>query len=432
MSAQANDRRMTGKSPVKEKLWTKSFILGTITNFFVVMNYFMIMVVMSVYALDQYHASEALAGLCASIFVLGSVCARFMAGRIMERIGRRKLLIAGAAFEIVFSSLYLVGVPFAILFIIRFIHGTAYGACATAISTIVTSEIPKSRKGEGVGYFLLSFTLSTAIGPAIGIALSEISFEILFMVDAALGALILVGALVTRPPKIKKAAYITKAADLASRAKAVIGAHEDVNTSEQKTARQRIYDRHPRLSRYLELPIIPIALVAAASYFGYSSIVTFLTPFAEDMHMADAASGFFVFFALTIFATRPYAGRLFDRRGPRGLMTAAFIAYMVGMVFMGIAHNVWSILSSALLLGFGVGTVQSTSLAMAVAVTPDQRLSLANSTFYISVDMAGGIGPLVLGAIIPFTGYHNLFLLMTLCGTVGLILFHIVVRIRAK
>ena len=45
------------------------------------------------------------------------------------------------------------------------------------------------------------------------------------------------------------------------------------------------------------------------------------------------------------------------------------------------------ILGAAALLGFGVGTVQSCGLAMAVRVTSDARLSVANATFYMLLDV---------------------------------------------
>ena len=66
-------------------------------------------------------------------------------------------------------------------------------------------------------------------------------------------------------------------------------------------------------------------------------------------------------------------------------------------------------LIAAALLGFGVGTVQASGLALAVRLAPDDRLSLANSTFYILLDIGVGVGPLLLGIVQPLWGYRGLF-----------------------
>jgi len=68
-------------------------------------------------------------------------------------------------------------------------------------------------------------------------------------------------------------------------------------------------------------------------------------------------------------------------------------------VVLAFAANDWMILGAAALLGFGVGTVQSCGLAMAVRVTSDARLSVANATFYMLLDVGVGIGPILLGIV---------------------------------
>ena len=54
------------------------------------------------------------------------------------------------------------------LFALRLLHGIAYGACSTTIGTIVTALVPDSRKGEGVGYYMLSVTLGRGHRPLPG------------------------------------------------------------------------------------------------------------------------------------------------------------------------------------------------------------------------------------------------------------------------
>ena len=85
-------------------------------------------------------------------------------------------------------------------------------------------------------------------------------------------------------------------------------------------------------------------------------------------------------------------------------------------------------LIAAALLGFGVGTVQASGLALAVRLAPDDRLSLANSTFYILLDIGVGVGPLLLGIVQPLWGYRGLFEAMSLVAIVALAAYLLVSR----
>ena len=47
--------------PAPAPLWTRNFVAGTFLNFFIAGNYFMLMVVMTAYALTVPHAPAAVA-----------------------------------------------------------------------------------------------------------------------------------------------------------------------------------------------------------------------------------------------------------------------------------------------------------------------------------------------------------------------------------
>ena len=67
-------------------------------------------------------------------------------------------------------------------------------------------------------------------------------------------------------------------------------------------------------------------------------------------------------------------------------------------------------------------------LAMAVRVTSDARLSVANATFYMLLDVGVGIGPILLGIVAPLLGYANLYLCMAVVGVLALALFLVVAK----
>lgn len=170
---------------IQKTLWTKDFVVGTVTNFVLSCNYFMLTVVMTAYAMEEYAAPAALAALCASIFIIGTLFARTVTPPLMARLGRKRLLLIATTAGCVLTALYLLQTPLAALMGIRFLHGFMFGVCSTAIATIVTAIIPAARKGEGIGYYMLSVTLGAAIGPFAGILLSRyIGYQVLFIAAA--------------------------------------------------------------------------------------------------------------------------------------------------------------------------------------------------------------------------------------------------------
>lgn len=437
------------------KLWTRDFVLGTLVNFVLCANYFMLMVVMTSYALNVYHAPASLAAFCASIFIVGTLVARFTTATLMARFGQKRTLVVGAAVEIALTGLYFLEGNLSLLLIIRFIHGFAYGTCSTAVATIVTTMVPPERKGEGIGYYMLSVTLGAALGPFTGIFLSNnFGYETLFAVAMTVAAISIPCALTLRRPSADRKASSAlgtsrNAAGLAEiqaeeAALDDIAAEESAAPTEQRREEQaaeslRIPSTHLEervthsvqgswAERFVEAPVLPISLVAGLIFFGYSALLTFLTPYATELGLARAASVFFVAYALSMFITRPFTGVAFDRHGPHLVMIPAFVAFCIGMVVVAFMGNDWMLLGGALLLGFGVGTVQSCGLAMAVRETPDNRLSVANSTFYMLLDVGVGVGPLFLGVIQPIIGYSNMYLLMAVVGVLALALFLVVAK----
>ncbi|MCI9129530.1 MAG: MFS transporter [Eggerthellaceae bacterium] len=409
-------------------LWTKDFVVGTITNFVLSCNYFMLTVVMTAYAMDVFQAPASLAAFCASIFIVGTLFARFASPALMRKVGRKRLLLIGAFLGACLTGLYLLDMPLAALMGVRFAHGFMYGVCSTTVATIVTAIVPTTRKGEGIGYYMLSVTLGAAIGPFAGILLSRyVGYAALFIVAAAVLVVALPCILAIREPKRAMSAD-QAGEELASDELEGSAEGKREERESERTQRKGARKRRSGLDAFIERSTIPIAIVCSLTFFAYSSLLTFLTPFSETVGLTRAASVFFIVYAFSMFVTRPFTGRAFDRQGPLPVMLPAFISFAAGMVVLAFASNDWMMLGSALLCGYGVGCVQACGLAMAVKAAADSRLSVANATFYMSLDIGVGIGPLLLGALVPIIGYEWLYLCMGIVGIVALAVFLVVRR----
>jgi MFS family permease len=386
----------------KPTLWTRDFVIITLTNFFVVLNFYVLLVIISVFAMDSFHSSPSEAGLATGIFVIGALVARLFSGKWIERIGRKRMLYAGLISGLAMTLLYfwINGILF--LFIVRFLHGATFGIMSTAAATIVSHTVPRERCGEGLGYYALSVTLATAVGPFLAIFFSRHGgYNVIFIICTISAVLSLAIGLFSTVSEIEL-------------------------TKEQSEAMKGF-----RFNSFFEPKAIPISIVCGAVYFCYSSVVSFLAPYTREINLADAAPLFFVVYAVAIFFSRPYTGRLFDTKGENFAIYPAILMFMIGMLVLSHAGYGYSLLSAGALIGLGVGVIQFSGQAISVKASLPHRLGLANSTFFMFVDVSVGIGPFILGLFVPYTGYRMLYRGVAIAASACVILYYILHGKRA-
>src|SRR5690625_3498334 len=80
------------------------------------------------------------------------------------------------------------------------------------------------------------------------------------------------------------------------------------------------------------------------------------------------------------------------------------------MITISQATSNFVFLLGAVFIGLGYGNFQSCSQALAIKLTPLNRMGLANSTYFIFLDIALGLGPLVLGLLISIIGFRGMYL----------------------
>ena len=146
--------------------------------------------------------------------------------------------------------------------------------------------------------------------------------------------------------------------------------------------------------------------------FTYSSILTFLTPYAKEINLLDVASFFFVVYAVFLIASRPFTGKLFDLKGENVVIYPCLILYALGFLLLSQVEQGFFLLAAGALIGIGFGTFQSSAQAIAIKNAPKHRMGLATSTFYILYDTGIGMGPFLMGFLIPLTGFRGLYLVM--------------------
>lgn len=364
------------------RLWTKDFLSVTFVNFFMYLVHYMLIVTVTEYTIEQYHASESVGGLAAGIFIIGMLGGRLGSGRIIDNLQPKNVLLGGTIFSVIAVALYFMINSLWILMLVRFIHGIAFGFSSTATGTISSRIVPEDRKGEGIGYYGLSVTLASAFGPFLGLIFNKnLGFESIFGISliSIVIALILTFFIKKLP---------------------VLSTH--INKE----------DKPKGIHAYLQKEALPISMVIILVGVAYASVLSFLSIYTEKINLVTASSFFFVVFAIVTFVTRPFTGKIYDNYGENKIMYPVIGSLMMGLIILGCTHSSLVLLISAAFIGFGYGTIVPTAQAIAIQQSPPNKMGLATSTFYIFTDFGAGMGPFILGIIIPFLGYRYLYIVM--------------------
>ncbi len=354
---------------------------------------YLLLVMIANYAIITYRVSTSTAGLVSSVFIIGALIGRLYTGKKIDEHGAKRILLIGIFIFLIMSCFYFVPISIQTLIAIRFIQGIGIGVATTATSTIVARIIPRTRMGEGISYFSISVVLSTAIGPLIGVALLQrFSYVSIFIFSFTMGILCLLLALMTRVPKSQTSIHDTKLFQLSS---------------------------------FFEPRAVPISFVTFVIAFSYSGILSFITAYAAEIDLLKAGGYYFFVYALTMLITRPITGRLMDKRGANSVAYPTIVLYALGMITLSQATTSFTFLLAAVLIGLGYGNFQSCTQALALKRTPIERAGLANSTYFIFLDLALGVGPLLLGMLIPLFGFRGMYGSLTLVIVAGFFSYHL-------
>ena len=390
---------------MKEKLWTTTFVVNMLLNFIFYLVFYLPTVVIGTMAMERYHASASIAGILSGIFIVGGFIARLWAGNNMKRLGAKKLLYIGTLIYFLLTFAYFFVHSVVLLLILRLVHGLGFGIAATASGTLAGAIVPSSRRGEGIGYYALSVTLSSAVGPFLSMFLYRTSgFYSLIWLSALLLFIALVG---------------------------IFFIHVEKTTDSSNSVDNKVHKKFA-WSNYFEKEALPISLIAFLIGISYSSLLSFMDAYARNIHLSEAASFFFLVYAITVLLSRPITGRVFDGFGDNFVMYPTYLFFALGLLLIGFAHSGWMLLLAAIFIGLGYGSFSPFGQAIAIRNSEAHRLGITTSTFFGFMDMGVGFGPFILGMFMPLLGYRNLYFASAILALLIAVIYHFVHGRHAK
>lgn len=364
----------------KPKLWTRDFVLAWGVSLFLSIIFYVLMTSMAGYAVTRFGVGQSVAGLASSAFVIGSVAGRVFAGKYMDFIGRKRLLLIVLAGFTVCAALYFVAAPAWVLIVLRLVHGVGYGFGHTALMTVAQSLLPDQRRGEGTGYFAMSTSLATAIGPLLAVLLvSGFGYAWLFTAILACSAAGLLIMVFVRVP-------------------------ERTPTAAEAAEKWRISP-----SSIVEPRALPVAAVIFVAGVSFSAVLAFVDGYTKAIGLGNASGLFFLVYAAATLLSRLFVGRIQDRHSDAVVVYPVLVLFALGLSCLAAAHSGVLVLASGVLMGIGFGSAMSALQTVAVKLVAQARIGVAVSTFFLLLDIGTGGGPVLLGALQPVLGDRGIY-----------------------
>jgi MFS family permease len=377
----------------KQKLWTKDFISVSLCNFFIFSTFYFLLVTLPTFSIQEFNSSTSNAGLMSTVFLISAIISRPFAGKWIEQAGYRKVLIMSLFIFLFSTLLYFFPKSMTTFLIIRFLHGIGFGMVTTAAGAIVANIIPASRRGEGMGYFIMSTNLSMVLGPFLGLStMQQLGVNALFALSAAFSFGAVITGLLIKLPKMEQPAIRTKDFSVKS---------------------------------FIETSAVPISIVGAFFAILYSSLLSFVSVYAKEIHLADVSSLFFVVYAVLLVASRPFTGRWFDRYGANKIIFPSILLFALGILLLSRTQGAGSFLSSAGLIGLGWGTIFPLLQTIAIQDALQSRKAVATATFLSIYDTGMGLGSFIVGVIAANIGFRSLYFIGSFYVLLGVVLYYI-------
>ena len=386
----------------KEKLWTREFILVTISLFFAALVQYSLLTTLAVFSMRSFGVSEGLAGFTASIAMFGSIIGRLYQGASEKRLGRRRLGLVANILQTIMCVFYFIPMPIGPFFAVRFVHGIMSGTVQNTMSASAMEFIPLSRRAEGINTNSLAYVAAIALGPAFGLSVinqwSYTGLWISVLIYAAIATITF--ALVRFKPWEKPV--------------------------QEKQAKPHGKDLFWSI---IEKTALPLACMIFLLTLCYTTMIAFMETYTIEIGLTWMASVFFITYSIMVVITRPLGGRIVDKRGENSVMVPAISIYVVSLVLLGLAGIMpvsaapAMLIAAAILTACGFGVILPTGQATAVKYVDISNVGKTISTYYSFFDIGMGVGAFILGSVASKAGFSNMFLISVVFVVAALIIY---------
>lgn len=333
--------------------------------------------------------SSMVAGVVLALFGIASSIAQPLAGRLSDRMGRRKIFVIGGLVVLgAINLMFAAATAYWHLFALRVLQGLAAAFTITASLAIVNEMSDPESRGGNMGVYNSFRLIGFGAGPLLASALLELGpfvlpggiqvtgFEATFGVAAGTAFLgtVLVGLLVQDP--------------------------EGTGPAPRRLA-LRVWDRSDQGTRLDTIFALGLAtLVMAACMALLSAIEPEVNARLDQGPVLFAVE--FVALIAALAAFQPVAGRASDRVGRKPFIVVGLLALIPATVIQGLVTAPWQMIVARVLQGGAGALVFAPALALAGDHTARGQSGAQLAVLTVAFGLGIATGQLTAGFFVPF------------------------------
>ena len=339
------------------------------------------------------------AGTIVGILGLSALCLRIPIGGLLDKFGRKLILIIGMAVLVADFLVLNLNHQLSFLFFLRLVQGAALGIENTAVGTLASDLIPRNRLSVGLGYFSIAQTLPQAIGPLIGLYLVQnYGFNSLFFVGLLLTVIAFLASLLVSDHYEQK---ITKP-QLNQRL-----------TNKEKLADDLSQSKAHRLSHkqgLLSVPVLVPSLILSIVCLANSGVTAFVSQFAIERNVSNIGYYFTVNALVTVLMRLIYPKFLVTIKTSK-VVFVSLCFIIASLILVSKSTTLISFLLAGSLYGIGFASVLPIMNAVVLNHVSDNQRGRATAIFSASLDVAYGSGAMIWGFVAMQVGFEQMYLI---------------------
>jgi MFS family permease len=389
--AMPNERSVSRRA--ERNLFTREFILGFFIIFTVWAASHSLTPTLPIY-LARLGSNEGKIGVLVGICFVAALTSRFFVGAAMRKFSEKSIMLVGAFLLVLTFFSYIAFRPFWPLLTVRVLQGIAFACIDTAVMTYILSAVPLVYRARAIGYLMLGPSLAMVMAAPLGVFLiNRYSFTVLFLFCACLSLCTLF---------------------LSWKMKGQEHSISDMGSSVDRIS-------------FFDLKIVVPAITSFLQTFVMGALMAFFPLYAIQCGVMNPGL-FFSASAVMIIAARILGGTIFDTYGKEKIILTSISISMLALIMLSFSTTQPLFIVAGLLWGTGVAFVFPANMAYALEHAGSSGATVG--TYQAFMDFGMALGPVVMGIIIPITGYRIMFLCLGFTCLTNLCYFQFYVKRR--
>ena len=361
----------------KETIWRGDFLVFLLISLLYYINNYMLNPIIAGYS-ESLGGSGQMIGLISGAMSAVALFFTPVSGPLADRLDRKKLAVFSFCLLLLANVGYTMAGNVCILFACRVIQGFGFSFSSVILSTVVSTMFDSAYVGKALSIYTMVQAVGQALGPSVGLmARDSLGYRLTFGIDVALMAVCLALILFSRnfgAKPVRKGPF-------------------------------RI-----SLDSIFLVRLLPVAVTCFVCGLVLHAIQSYLDPFAALTGHTAGVNVFFTVYAGALLVSRAALTRWMDR-----LSLGTFVLFCVPLTVLGLVtvqfQASWPVLQlGAVLCAVGIGSMQTISQVFLVKNAGADQRGVANSTYYMGMNLGHTLGGYLGGVWIAGSGAQWFFL----------------------